>query len=194
VSDRTCTIDACDKAFYSRGWCLRHYKRWKRHGDPRGGYQRVFIRGDDDTRFWSKVAEGESPACAPHLGRCWVWQTNKDGKGYGVFMVSLSSHKQAARRAHRWAYEAMVDKIPDGLVIDHLCRNTSCVNPGHLEPVTPKTNIQRGETSAWQRAKTHCPHDHAYTLANTGYDRGSRYCRTCVKIRRDQRKLKRGRR
>ena len=83
--------------------------------------------------------------------------------------------------AHRVAYELMRGPIPDGLTLDHLCRNVGCVNPDHLEPVTMKENILRGYSPAAQAARRdECAHGHAYTPENTyRYANGSRRCRIC---------------
>jgi len=70
---------------------------------------------------------------------CWLWLHTKDSKGYGRF-----GYKYKTYMAHRASYEFFVDTIPNGLVIDHLCRNTSCVNPKHLEPVSLRVNLERG--------------------------------------------------
>ncbi|WP_414654556.1 HNH endonuclease signature motif containing protein [Intrasporangium sp.] len=69
--------------------------------------------------------------------------------------------------------------IPEGLVLDHLCRNRACCNPAHLEPVTIRENILRGEPAN----RTHCPHGHAYTPENTRIDNNMRSCRTCIRER-----------
>jgi hypothetical protein len=87
-------------------------------------------------------------------------------------------------RAHRVAYEALIGPIPDGLQLDHLCRNRACVNPLHTEPVTQIENIRRGEagvpSGSQQRAKTHCPQGHPYSQGNTYIRKnGHRMCRTC---------------
>ena len=70
---------------------------------------------------------------------CWVWQRGRDSKGYG-----MTKRAGKATVAHRMVYERHVGRIPDGLQLDHLCRNRSCVNPAHLEPVTAAVNCQRG--------------------------------------------------
>ena len=110
----------------------------------------------------------------------WEWTANKDRAGYGLFW------HDGERRAHRWAYEYFVGPIPQDLVIDHLCRNTSCVNPNHLEPVTNKENVLRGEGFAARNAKlTHCPQGHPYDEKNTRWKRVDsvnaqhRQCRQC---------------
>lgn len=120
-------------------------------------------------RFWSKVDKTDT---------CWLWTGTRTGKGYGRFKVN-----GRLVFAHRFAYELLVGPIPPGLQVDHLCRVRHCVNPAHLEPVTCKENIQRGETGLargrQQQAKTNCPKGHPYDEGNTGWHRTGRYCRTC---------------
>ncbi len=110
---------------------------------------------------------------------CWVWK-GKLKAGYGRLRVN-----GVITRAHRYSYETYRGDIPEGLVLDHKCRNRACVNPDHLEPVTNYVNTMRGENfAALNKAKTACPHGHSYTLTNTYVDgRGRRYCRTCARER-----------
>lgn len=110
---------------------------------------------------------------------CWLWTAGKTASGYGMFSFSGSSV-----RAHRWAYEFFVGPIPEGLELDHLCRNRACVNPAHLEPVSRRENQLRGDTfSARQAAQTHCKRGHEFSEANTRVYRGRRYCRCCITAR-----------
>jgi hypothetical protein len=89
------------------------------------------------------------------------------------------------RKSHRIAYQLLVGPIPDGLVLDHLCRNRACCNPRHIEPVSQRENLMRGETVCASHAiKTHCINGHAFDEANTYIDReGKRKCRECMNKR-----------
>lgn len=122
-------------------------------------------------RFWPKVE------IAPH-GFCWLWQASKNGSsGYGLFKI-----KGKYKQAHRVAYELTKGPIPEGLVLDHLCRNRLCVNPDHLEPVTIGENISRGDNHF--RRATHCKRGHEFTSDNTLIlSTGSRACRACARLR-----------
>lgn len=123
-----------------------------------------------EDRFWEKVDRS---------GSCWLWTGQVDGQGYGRFFIS--GHGQLG--AHRVAYELMAGPIPEGLHIDHLCRVRHCVNPAHLEPVTPRQNALRGEgAAATNAAKTHCPQGHPYDEANTYTGLGRRACRACNRV------------
>ena len=109
---------------------------------------------------------------------CWYW-LGSTTSGYGRVRAGGRD-----RLAHIVTYEIEVGPIPPGLELDHLCRQRSCRNPAHLEPVTRSINVLRGlgptTTAALQRAKTHCPQGHAYIESNVRRSReGHRVCRTC---------------
>lgn len=124
-----------------------------------------------EQRFWKKVHKTDS---------CWIWTAAKNSRGYGSFWDG-----ERLTCAHRFSYEIAKGMIDSRLELDHLCRNPSCVNPDHLEPVDHRMNMQRGITGlksgAQQRAKTHCPQGHPYDETNTYINptTGARHCKIC---------------
>lgn len=129
------------------------------------------------SRFWVKVDKnGPIPVKRPDLGRCWLWHRPSSSGGYGSFKVDGKSVLP-----HRVAYEAFRSPIPIGLTIDHLCFNPLCVNPSHLEPVTMRENILRGNgRAAINLRKTHCIRGHIFDAANTRITGGHRGCKMCA--------------
>jgi len=126
-------------------------------------------------RFWAKVTKGPD---------CWEWTAGRQGQGYGAFHPT----KQTSVLAHRYAYELAYGPIPEGMVIDHLCRNRACVNVVHLEVVTNEENLRRGLGYALQNGmRDHCRNGHLYDEANTYTDpKGGVRCRTCARTRDNQ--------
>ncbi|MFI5416442.1 MAG: HNH endonuclease signature motif containing protein [Nitrososphaerales archaeon] len=122
----------------------------------------------DLERFWDRILVQSNG--------CWVWFGPKTLNGYGMFRLG----KISAMRVHRFAYETNKGKIPIGLQIDHLCRNRGCCNPDHMEAVTTKENVLRGNGITAQNArKTHCKNGHEFTKENTGITKSGRNCRVC---------------
>jgi HNH endonuclease len=133
-----------------------------------------FAPGDRVPLFDRLVARSDA------VGECVEWSGYRDRQGYGRIRVDGES-----RLVHRVAWQLFVGGIPDGLTLDHLCRNHACWRPGHLEPVTLAENKARGESPAVLNArKTHCARGHEYTPENTIYlSRGGRVCRECNRQR-----------
>lgn len=100
-----------------------------------------------------------------------------------MFNYGVAHHQKIKYTAHCLFYEIFVSLVPNGMVIDHLCRNTLCVNPTHLEAVTQQLNVLRGEGgAALNMKKTHCPQGHPLSgsnLTKSGLSQGRRACRIC---------------
>jgi hypothetical protein len=165
-----CSVDGCLSAIVARGYCNKHYIRWRNHGDPMVNQGAAT---DPVTRAWKKVQKTET---------CWIWTGAKTPTGYGHFMVgSKSDQSRRWVAAHRFFFERLIGPIPEGLTLDHLCSVPSCVNPAHLEPVTMAENVRRGSSPAAVAARaSQCSAGHPYDQQNTHYTaNGSRRCRTC---------------
>ncbi len=183
MTDRTCTVEGCERTHAAGGFCGLHYTRNKNHGDPLWEPQSL------EDRFWSKVDKS---------GDCWLWTGTKSTNGYGNFGVA-----HGHRVAHRVAYELTTGPIPVGLELDHDCHNKAltcnggdecphraCCNPSHLIPRTHQENIMNSPNVG---ALTACRRGHPFTPENTGIDvRGngncSRRCRACDRIAHARRK------
>ncbi len=110
---------------------------------------------------------------------CWIWIGSMFSKGYGQIW-----REGKLKYAHRVSYEIHVGQIPEGLELDHLCRNRCCVNPSHLEPVTHKENLRRGfGLMARQSRQTHCLRGHEFSEENTHRYKTRRVCKKCSKDR-----------
>lgn len=154
-----------------------------------------------------RVFEGNFWRSVVVLEDCWEWCGAYTRRGYG----NLKRDGKTVR-AHRASYEMYVGPVPEGLVLDHVCRNTRCVKPAHLRAVTQKQNVaakvwtvtpeqrsaqaKRASDAAhggW-RPPTHCRHGHEMVPQTTLTDRrGHRRCKTCAHNRyRVRRAIERG--
>lgn len=180
---RTCTVDECSRRHKARGLCSVHYSAHYRAGAD--DIDRGQTRSE---RFWSKVDRSAG------LSACWPFLGAVNDQGYGLF---YSGRRMI--RAHRYAFIAEHAQEPDG-VLDHVCHNGSgcaggptcphrrCVNPRHLEDVTPGINAARGQAGQHRHwlgyRASECKRGHAYDVANTRLDRnGYQTCRTCARER-----------
>lgn len=143
---------------------------------------------DPIERFWEKVDTSAGP------DGCWLW-TGWKTHGYGGFDLRVARGQWRKVKAHRFAYELLKGPIPNGLEPDHLCRVRACVNPAHLEPVTRRVNLIRGETFVADKvARTHCPKGHALSGDNLNawhLRHRRRKCETCVRERERRRGIRR---
>lgn len=170
----TCSISGCQQAVIARGYCGPHYKRERRAGallplPPRSVADRLQLKWELD-----------------RVSGCWIWTAARNQYGYGLIGVD-----KKCRLAHRVSFEQVRGAIPEGLVLDQLCRNRACVNPEHLEPVTLEENKARGIASPTKRA---CINGHEFTTENTYIatrdGRPQRHCRTCSRLRMRSRRAK----
>lgn len=134
-------------------------------------------------RLWSKV-EPQNPGC-------WIWTGTINSGGYGVFRTGGQSAPYLG--AHRVVWQELVGPIPEGLELDHLCKVRHCVNPDHLEPVTPAVNQARSASfSSLNRRKEACRHGHPLSGDNLYVTpKGFRQCRTCRKVAQERHRRKR---
>lgn len=129
----------------------------------------------DAERFWKRVDKSDS---------CWLWRGSHTTAGYGNLRLPTGKYDYA----HRVSYRLSVGEIPPGLHLDHLCRVRDCVNPAHLEPVTPRENIRRG-AAGYGPVRTNCRNGHDITDPANVYTEpgGNRRCRVCAKVAQDAR-------
>jgi hypothetical protein len=122
-------------------------------------------------RFWGKVDAS---------GTCWTWIAGLIPQGYGSFWL-----RGKTRRSHKVAYESVVGPVPDGLVLDHICRNRRCVNPDHLRVVTHRENIFAPGSmclAAQNAEKDECLRGHLLSGENLLIWEGKRSCRICRRV------------
>jgi hypothetical protein len=130
--------------------------------------------------IWERISE----QCTWDRG-CFVWHGDTVKCGYGRIRIGGGNGRKVL--VHRATYEHFVGPIPDGMTIDHVkargCHSRACCNVDHLEVVSFRENVMRGDSFAARHAKaTHCPQGHPYDLFNTRLYQGRRYCRACNRL------------
>ena len=146
-----CAVESCAADASVRGWCQRHYTRWKKWGDPEVDSL------SPEFRFARATVEGPVPDYAPELGPCLLFTGATNTSGYGQFRYNGRNGY-----AHRYAWERVYDPIPKHLEIDHLCRVRTCVRLEHLDLVDGPENTRRAV-----RAVKECKRGHELTPENT---------------------------
>lgn len=177
----TCQADGCGHRSRVRGRCHPHYWQARRNGV----IERLPLTSPREY-VNSKIRRSGTNSC-------WEWTGHLNKGGYGT-----AGHRGRRTAAHRFSYEAFVEHIPEGLHIDHLCRNRSCVNPRHLEPVTLGENSRRGVLYQMLSGPRGCK-QHGFEDGRMGTQKDSRYdmtrdrwvCRICQRERSRKSKQKR---
>lgn len=160
-----CAIEGCGAPVSCKNWCLKHYTRWRRHGNPLTVHRdwRPAIE-----KVWDQLRVDEASGC-------WLWTGTVDVSGY---VVVCDTGKRRVL-GHRLVWEYLCGAIPDGLELDHLCFTRNCLNVEHLDPVTPAENKRRMQEHVMS-VKTHCPQGHPYAGENLRREKdGHRRCQTC---------------
>lgn len=166
----TCTFEDCGRPEKHVGWCAGHYTQWHKRGHRRELMQPL-REPDPLVRFFARIDWDSDPrGCFRWTGSVRVRQRYCPD-GYGSVQIGRKSWA-----THRLFYELCYGPVPEGLVLDHLCRNTICCNPTHLEAVTMGENTLRGNGPTAQNArKATCPRGHEYD----SHDGVRRYCSIC---------------
>lgn len=199
----TCSVEGCESAARCRGWCLKHYQRWRAHGDPGHEPFSNVVRSQMARALERVDKNGPVPTLRPDLGPCWLWTGPSHPDGY-VQIEGRRRVGEPTKLLHVLFYEELVGPIPvypadhpqegQQMPLDHLCHSLDlacvggacfhrrCCNPAHLEPVTREENHHRAHFP--NSYKTACKYGHEYTPENTYRAPSSpnrRQCRACAR-------------
>ena len=167
-----CCIPECTGFVVGWNWCTKHYERWRKYGDP------LFTK----TGAGKPLAERFQSKTRPAANGCIEWTAGQVSFGYGGF-----HWRGKLWRAHRMAWTLAHGDIPDGLTVDHMCRNRLCVNVAHLRLLTLGENAADGKAhhhyAILGMKPGHCLAGHEMTPENTYIvpATGRRCCQTCKK-------------
>ena len=142
-----CAATDCVRPAIARGYCAKHWQRWRRHGDPNTVLPPSAGPQDPpEFRFWSKVDKSDADGC-------WPWTAARDRDGYGAFKV-----EGRMWRAPRWLF-SQTNALTDDEIVRHTCDNPPCVRPDHLVLGSAKDNaadqVDRGRSASGQRHGSH---------------------------------------
>lgn len=139
MTKRTCCIADCGQSYLARGWCRKHYYRWKRHGDP------LFSREQPSAadRYFARIDRSDASGC-------WLWTGGRSSQGYGA----LKDDRNIQVGAHRFGWELYFGPIPDALMVCHSCDNPPCQNPAHWFLGTALDNMRDKITKGRARIVT----------------------------------------
>lgn len=175
ANQQECSVDGCENKQRARTYCPKHWKRWRKYGDPTMAKFVPVTGGTDSERFWAKVEI---------TGFCWNWTGAKGQHGHGFFNLGKETGWKGIG-AHKFAWLDLMQEDTTGRDLDHLCRNPACVNPDHLEPVTHRENMYRGYAPGIRTRVTRvCKAGHNldevgfYTAAS-----GRQTCKVCAAAR-----------
>ena len=124
---KPCSVDSCNSDAKKMGFCTKHYQRNRKHSDP----NRCDLIWGDVARFNALVMP------EPNTG-CWLWTGNIMHRGYAIMWANGKT-----TRVSRWSFRKFKGDIPDGMHVDHICEVKDCVNPDHLQLLTPAENNEK---------------------------------------------------